>query len=290
MNDILEILVFNVGQAQCVFFYPQSHPEYGMFIDCAESDTFTPIDFLIQKNLIYWNTVNKRYELGNFTVTNYDHDHFSGLPKIREKIYIKTVWLPKNISSQKLKEIKEEVTDALNHLCDLKDTYVHDAIDHNPPYRQFSYSLEQGDLESPEINTNHLSQIVFVEYGGSKICICGDLEKPAWEKLLQKQKVQNHLKSTNIVIAAHHGHDNGYHEDIFLHCLNPDCIVISDKDIMYDTQNGMASTYSQHVQTGVNFNGANTPRKVLTTRSDGHLWIRFYTNGVRTYHSLSIKK
>jgi len=288
MDNILEILIFSVGQAQCIFFYPRSNPEYGMFVDCAESDELKPIDFLIKQNLIYFNATNKRYELGNFTVTNYDQDHFSGLPLIKEKVHIKTVRLPKNISSQELKATKEEVTDALNHLCDLKDKYIYDATEHYPPYRQFSYSLEQSDLETTEINTNNLSQIVFVEYGGSKICICGDLEKPAWEKLLQKQEVQNHLKSTNIVIAAHHGHYNGYHEDTFLHCLNPDCIVISDKDIMYDTQNGMASTYAQHVQTGVGFNGANPPRKVLTTRSDGHLWIRFYANGARTYQSLSV--
>lgn len=285
-NNILEILIFNVGQAQCIFFYPRSHPEYGMFVDCAESDEVKPLDFLIKQNLIHWNPINKRYELGNFTVTNYDQDHFSGLPQIRERIHIKTVLLPKNISSQELKTIKEEVTDALSHICDLKDTYIHDAIDHEPPYIVHSYSLEQGDLESGEIDTNHLSQIVFVEYGGSKICICGDLTKAAWAKLLQRQDIQNHLRSTNILIAAHHGHEDGYYEDIFSHCINPDCVVISDKDIMYDTQNGMASIYAQHVPIGVSFNNINPPRKVLTTRSDGHLWIRFYANGVRAYHSL----
>lgn len=287
MENALDILIFNVGQAQSIFFYPRLDPQYGMFVDCAESNDFKPIDFLIKKRFIHWNSSSNRYELGNLTITNYDHDHFSGLPQIKEKVHIKTVRLPKNVSSEELKKIKAE-TDALNHLCDLKDTYTSNAIDYNPPYGRFTYYLNQDDFESDLADTtNHLSQIVFVEYGGSKICIAGDLENPAWEKILSKEEVKNHLKNTNVFVAAHHGHDNGYHKDIFLHCINPDCIVISDKDIMYDTQDDMASTYSQHVASGVVLNDTNPSRKVLTTRSDGHLWIRFDGNGNRIYRSFS---
>lgn len=287
-NNILEILIFNVGQAQAIFFYPRSHPEYGMFVDCAESDNCKPIDFLLTKNFIHWNAVNRRYELGNLTLTNYDNDHFSGLPGIRENIHIKTVRLPKNITSQELKSIKPEVTDALKNVCYLKDTYTSDAVNHIPPYRQHTYYLEQSELEPEKLDTNHLSQLVFIEYGGSKICISGDLEISAWEKILQKQEVQKHLKNTHVFVAAHHGHDNGYHTEIFSHCLNPDCIIISDKEIMYGTQDYMSAKYSQHVKNGVNFQGTNPGRKVLTTRSDGHLWIRFDLYGNRTYQSFSI--
>ena len=76
-------------------------------------------------------------------------------------------------------------------------------------------------------------------------------ETPAWDKILQNSEIQNHLKTTNVFIASHHGHLNGYHENVFLHCISPDCVVISDKDIMYDTQDGMATKYSQHVPVGI---------------------------------------
>lgn len=286
-KNILEILIFNVGQAQSIFFYPRSHPEYGMFVDCASGEDYDPIDFLIKQRFIH-RTGNTNI-LSNLTLTNYDHDHFSGLPKLRQNVFIQTVSLPQNISSAELKNIKPEITDALEHVCYLKDTYISPAPYHTPPYNKYLYSLTQGELDTGEINTNHLSQLVFIEYGGSKICIGGDLEKtPAWEKILQKPEIQNHLKTTNVFVASHHGHENGYHEDIFLHCINPDCIVISDKDIMYDTQDSMASTYAQHVITGVDFNGATPPRKVITTRSDGHILISFNINGSRTYRSFSI--
>lgn len=286
-NNILEILIFNVGQAQCIFFYPRSNPEYGMLVDCGSGEDYDPTDFLVEKG--FFHRMGGINTLSNLTLTNYDHDHFSGLPKLRQNVFIQTVSLPQNISSTELKSIKPEITNALQNVCYLKDTYTTPAPYHTPPYSKYLYSLTQDELGMEAINTNHLSQLVFIEYGGSKICIGGDLERnPAWGKILQKTEIQNHLRSTNVVVAAHHGHDNGYHEDIFLHCLNPDCIVISDKDIIYDTQDGMASIYSKHVPMGIALNGANPARKVLTTRSDGHLWISFYTNGARTYQSFSI--
>ncbi len=286
-NNILEILIFNVGQAQCIFFYPRSHPEYGMFVDCASGEDYDPVDFLIKQNLIHHD--GTRYVLGNLTITNYDHDHFFGLPNIRQKMHIQTVSLARNISSYELRNIKPEITNALEHLCYLKDTYNAPAPYHTPPYNKSAYSLTQNELESGEINTNHLSQLVFVEYGGSKICIGGDLEGiPAWEKHILNPEIQTHLATTNVFVASHHGHDNGYHANIFLHCLSPDCIVISDKNIMYNTQDEMANKYSQHVTTGVSLNGSSPLRKVLTTRSDGHLWISFDLNGTRTYRSFLI--
>lgn len=285
-NNVLEIFIFNVGSAQCIFFYPRNHPDYGMFVDCALGEDYNPIEFLIKKNLIHHD--GSRHVLGNLTITNYDHDHFFGLPHLIQKMHIQTVSLAKNISSDELKNIKTEITEALKHLCFLKDTYIHPVPDNIPPYNKHLYSLTQYELGSETINTNHLSQLVFVEYGGSKICIAGDLERFAWEKILLNQEIQKHLSETNVVVAAHHGRDNGYHENVFLHCINPECIVISDKDIMHDTQDSMANIYAKHVKTGIYFNGKIPPRKVLTTRSDGHLLIRFLMDGSRTYHNFLI--
>ncbi len=287
-NNILEILVFNVGQAQSIFFYPSNNPEYGMFVDCAESEDCKPIDFLVKQGLIHHD--GKRHVLGNLTLTNYDQDHFSGLPTVRENVHIDTVRFPKNISSEELKNAKDEITEALEHVCEIKNTYTSDATYHQPPYAVHCFSLNQSQLDSEEINTNHLSQLVFVEYGGSKICICGDLEKSAWEKILQNIEVQKHLKTTNVLIAPHHGRDNGYHEDVFKYCNKPDCIIISDKELMYDTQISMADKYGKQVPTGINFKGENPLRKVLSTRNDGHLWLRFDNFGNRTYQNFIIQE
>jgi|SRR6218665_551272 len=279
----LKIAIFNVGAGQSILIYPVDQISHASLIDCGgEADGFSPVDFLISKNILPKNASGRPY-LGNLTLTNYDQDHFSWLPDLRKKIDIWTISFAKNISSKELKEHKGQVTDALNHVCYLKDTYTGPANDFVPIYTTHSYCLKQSDLDG-EINTNHLSQIIFIDFEGSKLCVPGDLERAAWEKILKIEGVKEHLLTTNVLIAPHHGRDNGYHEDIFNNCF-PEAIIISDKDIMHGTQGGMAQKYSRHILgEGINFGG--TKRKVLTTRSDGHILVEFETRGVRSYQGI----
>jgi beta-lactamase superfamily II metal-dependent hydrolase len=291
MSNPLEIYIFDVGLGQSIFIHPATSPEYGMFVDCADAaDDSHPIDFLIKNQKIPSN--GSMYALSNLTVTNYDQDHFSGLPYIEKVASIATVRLAKNLSSAEIKAEKEEtgfVTDALESLCHLKDTYTSSALNYNPPYDVFTYSLSFDDLDESQRTTNNLSQLVFVKYQGSVICISGDLEVAAWDKIIKKYpSVSEYLKATNVFIASHHGRENGYCSNVFTHCGKPDCIIISDKDIMHDTQDGMASKYCQHVPTGITFNGES--RKVLTTRGDGNLLIQFNQDGSRTYGQFFTKE
>lgn len=84
ISDVLEILIFDVGQGQCIFFFPRNNPQYGMLVDCASGQEYEPIDFLIRQGFIFHD--GNKYVLNNLTITNYDHDHFSGLPKIRQNL------------------------------------------------------------------------------------------------------------------------------------------------------------------------------------------------------------
>lgn len=280
--NMLQIAIFNIGAGQCIFFYPNGSKEYAMFVDCAESEDFKPINWLLEKGHIHHD--GAQHVLSNLTLTNYDHDHFSGLPEILKKVHIGTVRLPKNLTAEEIKACKEETTEALEGICALRSNYIYDAPQHVPPYEVNAFHLHQAHFPDQEINTNHLSQMVFVGYGGSQICISGDLERPAWELILQQPGVVENLRKTNVFVAAHHGRDNGYHETIFSHCA-PECVIISDKEMMHETQDAMAQTYSNHVTgDGVNFNG--TSRKVLTTRSDGHILINFHPDGNREYTTL----
>lgn len=276
-EEKLQILIFNVGAGQCIFIRPTHQDDHARLIDCGSmggNDDFNPIECIKNNN---WLPNN---QLGNLTITNYDHDHFSFINDLHINFEIKTTRLPKNISSSELKSIKSEVTNQLKKVCHLKDTYTSPAVNWKPVYRTYSFHLDQSDLET-EINTNHLSQIVFVEYANSKMCIAGDIENTVWQKLLSKQEVQEHLRSTNILVAPHHGRENGYHQDIFDYC-SPEAIVISDKPLQHGTQDGMASKYANHVSTGITFDDKVT-RKVLTTRSDGHILIDFKSDGSRFY-------
>lgn len=286
---MLQCVVFNVRLGQCVAFLPVNHLEYMTFIDCGHEDDFHPIDF-INENVGGLQKVAGKTILGNLTLTNYDHDHFSGLPYLKTKAKIRTTRFPNNLSSDDLIDLKDEVTDALEAVLDIKNAYTKTAQNHNPPYVKKMFSLTKNELKAAgvPVTTNHLSQIVFLIYRGRTICISGDLEKPSWELMLRKSQVRELLQQTDIFFASHHGRENGYCERVFDYCT-PECVIISDKEIVHGTQENMSQKYAKHVTgSGVIFKSGSTSnkRKVISTRSDGHILINLHPDGNFEYISL----
>ncbi|MDP3936183.1 MAG: hypothetical protein Q8Q56_04270 [Alphaproteobacteria bacterium] len=97
----------------------------------------------------------------------------------------------------------------------------------------------------------------------------GDLEKAGWKTLLQYQEFRQELNKVTILVASHHGRENGYCEDMFEYC-KPALVVISDKQKIYETQ----ETYSQY---SLRVSGCQTvdgeQRKIMSTRKDGHIYL-----------------
>lgn len=282
---MLDIVVFNVEHGQSIFFYPQGKPDYSMFVDCGNTPEFEPIDEVTQ--LLPKDHLG-RFVLGNLTLTNYDHDHFSGLSYLMSKAFITTIRFARNISTQELIVAKPERTDALDRICYLQDNYIHPAPLHIPPYTVETFSLPRHCFPDGECDTNNLSQIVFVSYGGSVVCVAGDVEADGWAQLLLNENFKTWLRSTNVFIAAHHGRKNGYAQEAFAFC-GPECIIFSDKKTVV-RRKGMTQLYANHVVgTGVLLSNQRSlvRRKVLTTRSDGHIFLRFSLGGVRNYRNLA---
>jgi beta-lactamase superfamily II metal-dependent hydrolase len=277
-----DILIFDVGLGQSIFFYPHDAREYSVMIDCGNTQDFEPIDFLLKQKYIQNGT------LPELTLTNYDQDHFSGLPYLQSKVRILSVLFAENLSSEEIKALKTKPhTQALLSTLQIKDTYTVPRANYAPAYSRVPFTLAKNDLQT--LNTNNLSQVVFIEYLGSVICISGDLEAPGWTKLIATQPaVKTWLAKTNIFIASHHGRTNGYSPEVFDHC-KPECIIISDKGVVHDTQQNMSSVYGGHVVgDGVPYKGdAINKRKVLTTRDSGHLWVQLLAGGVRTYQNFT---
>jgi len=285
----MDIIIFNVELGQCIFFYPKDDkPEYGLMVDCGNTPNFEPIDKILEWGLLpeVSNSNPLKRVLKNLTLTNYDQDHFSGLPYLRQKVSIETIRFPRNISSEEIKKIKDKITEPIEELIKVMNEFS-GSVTLDTPYDKDTYYLNQSDFPNEEIDTNKLSQIVFVTYKGTCICIPGDLTFDAWEKHLLNTNVQNKLKQTQIFVASHHGHEDGFNEKIFKYC-RPEVIILSDKDIVHKTQEGQTQTYAGQVQgNGVVLNGnPYNLRKVLTTRHDGHIWIQIPNHGVRIYQTL----
>lgn len=222
----------------------------------------------------------RRNVLDYLFVTNADLDHISDLNNLwREGIAVSAFIRNRSVSPEVLRIIKEaagEVTEDIGRYLDLHAGYIHPVaspFDQNMggiTYRAFWNSTPRF------YDTNNLSLVVFFKYGTFKIVFPGDLEEAGWLALLERPEFRAELADTTILIASHHGRENGYCAEVFNHC-HPQAIVMSDKAIVHDTQR-IAQTYRQrvidHWPNGIIVATTGKNRHVLTTRRDGSIQIR----------------
>jgi hypothetical protein len=121
-------------------------------------------------------------------------------------------------------------------------------------------------------DTNNLSLVVFIRYGGMNFAFPGDLEREGWLALLGRPDFRVRLSAVDVLMASHHGRENGYCKEVF-EISRPQAIVISDKPIVHDTQRTVPDYRAVVRDTGVVVRTTMKRRHVLTTRRDG--WIQF---------------
>jgi beta-lactamase superfamily II metal-dependent hydrolase len=117
-------------------------------------------------------------------------------------------------------------------------------------------------------DTNNLSQVVFIKYGGFCILFPGDLEKDGWRALLRYADFRQELLGVTVLVASHHGRENGFCPEVF-HFCQPQAVVISDKPIQHQTQNTVPDYRKVVADNGVIVRTTGKIRHVLTTRRDG---------------------
>ena len=201
-------------------------------------------------------------------ITNYDQDHISDLTNLRQAVDIKILRKNPSITSQQLRKLKEEsgsISSAMESLLSMMDIYTGDVTE-PPSFPNVTFETFHCVYPDDFQDTNNLSMVSFLKTPMGSFMIPGDLEKPAWEKLLKNTTFQENLRHTTVFVASHHGRTNGYCEDVFEYC-SPSVVIFSDGPKQYASQEEVA-TYAKHA-TGIPFNGET--RYVLTTRNDGNL-------------------
>lgn len=272
-NLLFEMYVFDVGLWQSIFFRPIWNEHYNILIDVWHDweNNKHPIDFIINQWLLPVD--NGNYYIWNLTITNYDHDHFSWLPYLREKCKILTTKLISSISKEQLYKNKPNKTNALDSLIDIKSKFIHFIQNWTPPYKKFTKHLKPWN--SWNWDFNNLSQIVFIEYEWFNICIPWDLETKWWKIFLEDQEITSRLEKTQIFFASHHWRENWYLQEIFNYC-SPNLVIVSDKEIIHSTQERTADRYWKHIiWEWLNFHW--NKRKVLSTRNDWSFVFKWYS-------------
>jgi beta-lactamase superfamily II metal-dependent hydrolase len=231
-----------------------------MLWDCGHADWARPSVFLPRKGV---------RRIDRFFVTNFDEDHISDLPNLRENINISLLHRNKSITATQLELLKRQsgpISYAMQSMLDMICTYTCGPPILPPEFPRVRYSTFSNPYGCNFNDTNNISLVTFLQCGDVSFVIPGDLEVAGWIELLKNINFQTELANVNVFIASHHGRENGYCSDVFKYC-SPSVVIFSDSPMKHATQE-MASTYATHAS-GVTFNGEK--RYVLTTRNDGSI-------------------
>lgn len=108
---------------------------------------------------------------------------------------------------------------------------------------------------------NNLSSVLRLDYGGRRIILPGDAEKPTWDSI--QANLGNDELRCDILKAAHHGRESGYSEDA-TSAMAPDLVICS---VGKKPDTDASDEYATH--------GA----RVLSTRYHGTIRVRVWPDG-----------
>jgi beta-lactamase superfamily II metal-dependent hydrolase len=256
---MMTFTLFDVGHGFCA--YAEGPNGTNTLFDCGHDDPwFRPSVYFPGRGV---NVIN-RMVLGNF-----DRDHVSDLQNLADKVFIQHFIRNRSLTTEQLRQLKLQagpLSSGMQAALKLHTDAVH-------PNAAIDYAgVELTTFHNPYpifTDTNNLSLVSFLQYGGSCICIPGDLETAGWKELLKKPLFCAYLALVDIFIASHHGRTSGYCKEVFEYC-SPALVLISDKEIVHDTQE---TDYTNHARGIVWNDSATEKRYVLTTRCDGHMVI-----------------
>lgn len=256
----MEVRIFDVSHGFCAYLIADNGNV--MLFDCGHNQEtgFRPSN---------WLPAHGCTGIEHLIIQNFDQDHVSDLPNVLAKLPITRFFRNQSFTPQQLSAIKLKsgpLTAPMQAAITMHQTYIHPVVT-PPPFPNIDFQIFYNPYPT-FTDTNNLSLVSFVIYDGMGIIFPGDLEKAGWIELLKNASFRTYLGRTNIFIASHHGRTSGYCADVFKYC-HPDIVLISDKEIIHDTQE---QDYSTHAS-GILWNGGPDKRFVLTTRKDGMITI-----------------
>lgn len=169
-----------------------------------------------------------RTELDYLFITNADQDHMSDLKGLVDKgVGVNILFRNPSYTGEELRSIKRQggplTADA---------SYYADACEDFSLAPSLPFNGNMGGITCATfwnrypafVDTNNLSLVVFVKFGGFSMMFPGDLEKTGWRALLLDPAFRAELAGTDVLMASHHGRENGFCEDVFEH-LKPRCVA-----------------------------------------------------------------
>lgn len=257
----LRISVLDVGHGD--FAYIQTPFGQSMVIDCGSGDV-VPSQFLSKIPTIHELQISHPHE-----------DHFTDLPALMKKQIFSFACPDTDMFSDD--EIAWRTRDA-NKVAALR--HLQAAIGFNANAitvgNGFSRSIWRPPIQAVDFeDPNTVSLITIVTIGATKMLFGGDLTEVGWNALMDEPAFVAAVANTTIVKVSHHGRAVGCSERLFQK-IKPRLCIVSDKIIDQTNENTESIQWYCDRTIGAEFkmdDGSRKVRKVLTTRSDGSIFI-----------------
>ena len=292
-NDMsMKIIICDVGDAACAFVTSSNGKT--MMIDCGcslGSDKANPADifhryedWLGSRYLTDYNN-GRIYPITLLHITHPDDDHVRNARRVVNEL---TPYLV-------LKNDYEQFPDGDEINLDYKELidkeyrgYTSSSIDWGFEINETCHIPVDVCVKNNNLSSkirNNSSIIRYIYDNGVGILFCGDLERLGWDYLVKNNPdFINTLRSSGvkILIAPHHGHKSGFPKALFDAIGNVD-VVIHSKDTEASKEGTDVSSQYSSMANGHSYevNNAVYSGKVLTTRSNGHIFIE--TSGYGNY-------
>ncbi|TFI05133.1 MULTISPECIES: MBL fold metallo-hydrolase [unclassified Herbaspirillum] len=244
-----------------------------VLIDCGHSSNFQEGSWHPGNHL-------RQYGVSHIDLlicTNYDEDHASGAPNLRDQgITVGCILGNPSVPPEIIDHLKTEdgMGNGISLIVEtLKERRDQGLVQTPPiiPGLDLSYFWNYW----PEWDTeNNLSLVAHLNILGFNFLFPGDMEKSGFLNMLSEPKFSRLMPGINVLIAAHHGRENGKCESMFdEYGCNPALVVISDCAKRHQSQETV-SYYATKARGIFGFRGQDR-RRVLTTRRDGEIIFRF---------------
>lgn len=268
--------IFNVDHGQCALLtLPSVTGTKRILIDCGHSTDLDGKPWYPGEHL---SSLGVKY-IDMLVCTNYDEDHASGYPDLKNReIVIGCILGNPTVSPETIIHLKTDdgmglgieaiaaTLAARNQIGWRQTVPLIPGVDIRWTYNPYPFFNDE----------NNLSLVLTLDIHGIRFMFPGDMEKQGWEHMLATYPpFRSTVAGVNVLIAAHHGRENGVCKDIFnIHECKPNLVVISDDYKQYNTQE-TTNFYAGKALGISGYRGAPGMRYVLTTRRDGEIRFSF---------------
>ncbi len=206
-NSQLNILVFNVGQAESILI---TNNNTNMLIDCGNSSDGKYISKFLKRQGID--------ELDYLIGTHIDEDHIGGMQEVLTNIRVKTLYVP--YSTYEGKQFYTQLEEYIRE-NDINQQQIERSKDKQYILGNAKWKCLNVDNSNPSNKNkfNDTSIIIQLEYGTTKYLFTGDLTDNLDSKIECLEKV-------DVLKVAHHGAKESTSRE-FLSLVKPTYAIIS---------------------------------------------------------------